>query len=96
MPQKIALFAASMAAALVIAGGLALAGLAPQAPDAGAVQVVDQVAATADPVPPEPAVQVDTVYLTPQVKPKDITVTKVKVAKATGGETEGREGGEGD
>lgn len=91
MLKKIALLAASLTAALVIAGGLALAGFgAPAAPGtAGDMQVVDQVlapvdaGAPVDAVAPEPVVQVDTIYLAPQATPKEITVTTIKEAKAT-------------
>ncbi len=93
MVHRIALFAASLAAALVIAGGLALAGLGPQQPAADAVVVMDQVAAPTDAVAPEATVQVDTIYLTPQATPEQITVTKVQVAAKQGGEAD--ESGEG-
>ena len=86
MLQKIALAAASMTAALVLAGGLALAGFGWPAPAAD-MQTIDQVvpADATLAAPQEPQVQVDTVYLTPQATPKDITVTKVQVATVSSG-----------
>jgi hypothetical protein len=84
------LFVASLAAALVIATGLSLAGLAP-APAAPAAQVADTVATQP---PPDPPVQVDTVYLTPTRPPRHITVTKVRTtAPARGGDGAEHEGG---
>jgi hypothetical protein len=87
MLHKLALLVASLAAALVLAGGLALAGFGPTQRVTDAVQQVDQVAAPADAATEAP-VQVDTVYLTAQEKPKHITVTKVKPAPRNGGERE--------
>jgi hypothetical protein len=98
MIHRFALFAASLAAALVIAGGLALAGLGPQQPATGVALVADAVAdpaSAAAPAAPEPIVQVDTVYLTPPVAPQEITVTKVKVVSRHHGESDDHEGGEG-
>ncbi len=94
MIQKLALVAATLTAALVLAGGLALAGFGNTQSGAADMQVVDQVVAPVDvPAPPEPTVQVDTIYLTPVEKPQEITVTKVKVATRQGGEQE-NEGGD--
>lgn len=94
MLKKIALIAASMTASLTIAGGLALAGFgAPVAPGTAAdMQVVDQVVAPVDATAPEPTVQVDTIYLTPQAIPAEITVTKVQVAKAAAHGDDGEAG----
>jgi hypothetical protein len=80
------LFAASLAAALVIATGLSLAGLAP-APAAPVAQVADAGVIQA---PADPPVEVHTVYLTPTSPPRHITVTKVHTTAPTGG----GEGGE--
>lgn len=89
MLQRLALFAASLAAALVIAGGLALAGFGPSAPAAD--PAVEQVASTPD----SPPVQVDTVYVAPQATPEQITVTKVKTAARSGeNEAEHERGGD--
>ena len=76
MIQRIALFTASLAAALVIGLGIALAGLTPAtspvAIDAAATSPVDPTAA--------PTVQVDTVYVAAQPKPKEVTVHKTVAA----------------
>jgi hypothetical protein len=87
MLQRLALFAASLAAALVIAGGLALAGFGPSQP--AAEPAVEQVATTPEAAP----VQVDTVYVTPQATPQEITVTKVKTAAGNGENEAERESG---
>jgi len=87
MLHKLTLFVASLAAALVLAGGLALAGFGPAQPATDAIQLVDQVAAPTD-APTEAPVQIDTVYLAAREKPEHITVTKVKQAPRGGGERE--------
>jgi hypothetical protein len=88
MIQRLALFAASLAAALVIAGGLAVAGFGPD--QTAAEPAVEQVAST----PESPPVQVDTVYLTPQASPEQITVTKVKTAARSGENEAEHDGGD--
>ncbi len=94
MIQRLALFAASLAAAAVLAVGLALAGVGrPGGPDAASAPVTQPAAATAV-APAEPAVQVDTVYVAPQPSPQEITVTKT--ARATGGAAEAGNEGEDD
>jgi hypothetical protein len=80
MLHRIALLAASVVAALVIAGGLALSGFGPQQPVADAVQVVDAVAGPADAAAPDATVQVDPIYLAPQATPEVIDETQVKEA----------------
>ncbi len=87
MIHRVALFTASLGAALALAIGLALAGFNPGAAPVGASQVT----ATADPQP-QPTVQVDTVYLTPPGKPQDVTVTRV--VGPSGGEHEDESGGD--
>jgi hypothetical protein len=101
MLKKISLLAASLTAALVLAGGLALAGFGPGTAS-DQPQLVNDAApvapvSTADAATQEPPVQIDTVYLTPKATPKSITVTKVRVTKASsgGGEHE-HEGGDDD
>jgi hypothetical protein len=90
MIHRVAFFVASLTAALALAFGLAFMGVGPSTTPGGAVQ---QVAATVDP-PPQPTVQVDTVYLTPPVAPQDVTVTKTVTG---GGERDdGNERGEQD
>ena len=94
MLKKIALAASSLTAALVIAGGLALAGFGAPAPAAD-MQVVDQAVAPIDTAAPASAVapvQVDTIYLAPQPTPQEITVTQVKEAKHSSGESGDGEG----
>jgi hypothetical protein len=102
MINRIALAAASLAAALVLAAGLALAGFGPAAPAADA-QASDPsteqvVAATADAPAPTEQIQVDTVYLTPKATP-EVIVTKVvrerpatATTRSSGGETENESG----
>jgi hypothetical protein len=81
MLKKFALLAASLTAALTIAGGLALAGFGAPSP-ASDMQVVDAVMPADAAVPADAAapVQVDTIYLAPQPTPEEITVTRVKEA----------------
>jgi hypothetical protein len=93
MIQKLTIFLASLAAALVLAGGLALAGFGPAPSAADVGQQVEPVAAPATAAPEAP-VQIDTVYLTPKEAPKEITVTEVKHVTSGGGEHEGSESGE--
>lgn len=100
MIKKLALAASSLTAALVIAGGLALAGFGAPAPAAD-MQVVDQAVAPADPAAPADVaapVQVDTIYLAPQPTPQEITVTQIKEAKhhSDDDEHESGESGEGE
>ena len=91
MVHRLALFVASLTAALVLAAGLALGGLIPAQP----VAVVADVAPAAQEAPPQPTVQVDTVYVTPKVKPKHVTITR-SVGSGGGEHEHEREGGEGD
>jgi hypothetical protein len=84
MLQRLVLLAASAAAALALATGLALAGFGPPAAVAEG-QPVDQVteapAATLDAAAPMEAIQVDTVYVQPAPSP-DVVVTRL-VREAT-------------
>ena len=96
MLKKIALAAASLTAALVIAGGLALAGFGAPSPAAD-MQAVDAAAPAGAAVPADAGapVQVDTIYLAPQPTPEEITVTQVKEASHhDDDEDEGHEGDE--
>jgi hypothetical protein len=86
------LFVASLAAALVVAAGMSLAGFAPS-PTTPAAQVADVGATQA---PADPPVKVHTVYLTPTQPPKRITVTKVHTTTASHGGDDGGEHGGGD
>ena len=99
MIRKLAIIVSSLTAALVIAGGLALAGFGAPAPAAD-VQVVDQAVAPVDaatPIDPAAPIQVDTIYLAPEPTPEEITVTQVKEASHHDDEDdEGHEGGEGE
>ena len=96
MFNRIALFAASIAAALVLAAGFALAGVSPQAPEAVAPVAATTDAPTDAPVPTQPQVQVDTVYLAPAVPPEEVVTKVVRTATAAGGgENDGEnEGGD--
>lgn len=84
MVNRIALFAASLAAALALVVGLTLAGFNPGAAP------VNQLTATGAPQP-QPTVQVDTVYLTPSVAPQQQTVTQT--VSRSGEDGEGPAGG---
>ena len=89
MISRVALFAASLAASLVLAASLALAGFAPgAAPTAAATPSAADVAA-ADVAAAAPQVQVDTVYLAPP--PPQQTITVHKVVKGSGEDGEGSE-----
>ncbi len=88
MIHRSVLFLASLAAALVLAFGLAMAGFAPGGP----TSVADPVVAT-DAPRPEPTVQVDTVYLTAPVPPQEITVTRTAQSQ---GERDDEHEGRGD
>jgi hypothetical protein len=92
MLSRVSLFAASLAAALVVASGLSLAGVAPS-PAATTAPVVVPAAATAPVEAPQPVTQVDTVYLTPQESPQ-VVVTKVvkTVPSSNGGDGETESG----
>ena len=83
MINRIALFAASLAAALALVVGLTLAGF-----NLGAAPA-NQLTATVDPQP-QPTVQVDTVYLTPPIAPQQETVTQT--VSRHGEDGEGAEG----
>lgn len=89
MIQRISLFVASLAAAGVLAVGLAVAGVGQTAPDPAATSA----ASAADPAP-TPRVQVDTVYVAAPAKPKTVVVHKT--VAPTGGEHETESEGEGD
>lgn len=85
MIDRIAIFAASLAAAGVLVAALVLAGFAPARPATSAAATVATAPA------PTPQVQVDTVYLAPPQQPDVVTVHRVQPAR--GGDDEGeREG----
>ena len=91
MIHRVALFAGSLAAALTLAVGLVVAGVAPGADPVGAQPAVPAAATAA--APAAPTFQVDLVYVAPPVAPQDVTVTKAVTAPRQGddGENE-REG----
>lgn len=92
MPQRIAIFAASLATALVVAAGLAIAGMAPStAPAEAPVAAADTVETTG--AAATPVVQVDTIYLAPQPSPQEIVI---KQTSAKHGDDEGEHEGEDD
>jgi hypothetical protein len=88
MAHRLALGAASIAAAAVLAAALAAAGFAPGAPPQP-ISAAEPVAAL---TPPEPTVQVDTVYVAAPAPQQTITVHKV--VKGSGGESESESGGD--
>jgi hypothetical protein len=67
MIQRVAILAASLVAAAGLAVGLVVAGIAPAAAPVAAEPVSAPVVAATD--APQPVVQVDTVYVAPQVEP---------------------------
>ncbi len=83
MVHRVAIFAASLVAAVALFVGLVVAGFAPAAPF-GAQPASVPAAATESPAP---VVQVDTVYVAPQPTPQDVVVTQT--VPAAGGENEG-------
>jgi hypothetical protein len=91
MVHRVALFLASLTAALVLAAGLAIGGLAPAADPA---PLTADVAPAATDAAPAPTVKVDTVYVTPKVKPKHITVTRTVPSRSGAGENEHEGGGD--
>jgi hypothetical protein len=94
MIHRVALLVASLAAALVLAVGMAMAGLAPASSPAPRTDGDQVVAATDSAAPPEPAIQVDTVYLVPPGEPADVTLTKVVRAPSGEHEDEHESGGD--
>ena len=76
MLKKVALFLGSLAASLVLAGALALAGFAPGA-SPGSPSTIAAGVSTGPEASPPPVVQVDTVYVAPPPAQKTITVHKV-------------------
>ncbi len=86
MIHRVAIFAASLVAALALVVGLVVAGFAPPAVPIAAEPVSAPVVAATD-VPP-PVVQVDTVYVAPAATPQDIVVTKVVQATHHGDDDE--------
>ncbi len=82
MHNRLALFAASLAASGVLAAGLAFVGLSP-APVPAADSTI---AAPVTDAPPAPITQIDTVYVAPQATPAEIVVTKVVPAAQHGDE----------
>jgi len=93
MVQRIALFIAALAAALVLSAGLALSGLAPAAEPHPVI--ADVAPAATDPAP-TPTVKVDTIYVTPKVKPRHVTVTRTVGTTRRSGEREHEHEGGGD
>ena len=92
MHNRLALFAASLAASGVLAAGLAFAGLA-SAPTPAADFTVT---ASATDAPPEPITQIDTVYVTPQATPAEVVVTQAAPASEHGDDEGDDEGGDDD
>lgn len=97
MLQRMLLLIASLAAALVLTVGMALAGFGPPVPGS-ATQAADPIAepaaATADTSAPREAVQVDTVYLAPAPTP-EVVVGEVVTAGETHEHDDGDDGPQG-
>ncbi len=92
MFNRLALFAASLAAAGVLAAGLAFVGLAPAPVPAADSTITIQ----ATDAPPAPITQVDTVYIAPQATPAEVVVTQVVPAEHHGDDEDEHEGGDDD
>lgn len=95
MIQKLTFFLAALVSALVIAAGLAVAGLSPTAP-AAAPATVSAVEAPADPAAATgaaatPVVQVDTIYVAPQPTPQEIVVKEASTKQHDDDENEGED-----
>jgi hypothetical protein len=90
MINRVAIFAASLVAALALAVGLFIAGIGPGSGAADLQPVSDPVAVSTD--SPAPVVQVDTVYVTPQATPQDVVVTQVVPAANHGDDDNENEG----
>ena len=89
MIKKLALFAGSLAASLLLAGALALAGFAPGAASHAAVSAVADSSIAGPDASSQPVVQVDTVYVAAPPAQKTITVHKVVVGPGAGSENDG-------
>ncbi len=87
MRNRLALFAASLAASGVLAAGLVFVGLSP-APVPAADATITAPVTNA---PPAPITQIDTIYVTPQATPAEVVVTQVVPSKHHG--DDGNEGG---
>jgi hypothetical protein len=87
MIQRIALFTASLAAALTIGLGLAVTGFSPATSSVSVDPASDGTTATSSPA--TPSVQVDTVYVAAPPKPKEVTVRKTVAAPHGDDEGEG-------
>jgi hypothetical protein len=83
MLQRIGLFVATLAAALVVVIGIVAATPSSGAPTASTPASAIENRATMEPT--EPPVQVDTIYLPARIPPKTITIHR-NVAPASGGD----------
>jgi hypothetical protein len=77
MLKKLTLFLASLAASLVLAGALALAGFVPGGSPGSTSATIAGGVSTGPEASPPPVVQVDTVYVAPPPTQTTITVHKV-------------------
>ena len=106
MISRVAIFAASLVAALTLVVGLTIAGLAPGTGAADVQPVSDQLAAATDAPAttdaPAPTIQVDTIYVAPDPVPEEVVVTKVEkttkvvTASSRGGDEDGEHESEGE
>jgi hypothetical protein len=87
MRNRLALFAASLAASGVLAAGLAFVGLSP-APVPAADSTITAPITDAT---PQAVTQVDTIYVAPQATPAEVVVTQVVPSTHHG--DDGNEGG---
>jgi hypothetical protein len=94
MIQRVAILAASLVAAAGLAVGAVVAGIAPDAPPVAAEPISAPVVAATD--APQPLVQVDTVYVTPQATPEDVVVIKTVSARPKGDDDENEHEGSDD
>ena len=83
MPQRIALFAASAVATILLAVGLAAAGFVPLPHGGESAAAAPDAATTAAEQAGQLPVEPETVYVKPAPKPKTIVVEKPAAAKAS-------------
>jgi hypothetical protein len=94
MTQKIALTAASAAAALTLAVALAATGFAPRPVESTTIDSVAATDAAATDAAPTPTIVVDTIYVAAPPPQQTITIHKVETASAGESDDEHESGGD--
>jgi hypothetical protein len=90
MRNRLALFAASLAASGMLAAGIAFVGMSPAPVPAADSTIVAPISDAT----PQPVTQVDTIYVAPQATPAEVVVTEVAPAEHHGDDGDEHEGGE--